>query len=287
MNMTSTKNVIKGQINAIAWVFLYMIIQIMYGGILMYLYLTYSYEFKIRFLEVFSFISNAESLNDIEWALSMTKGFMQLSNEIILPMLGLTSMTFILLFAISIKKHKEIVIKKLSIKSIVFYIMIGNSLNLFVSSILNVLPEEIMRTYNQTVGLVTTGNILLLIVVAGILIPVTEEIVFRHFIFIGNKQINIKYAAVISAIAFGVAHGNLIQGIYAGIFGIIFIFYDLKEDNLLPGMIMHITINLVSVIISSTGINEMEILLLLTLVSSSMYIVLNYFDKKEETECIQ
>ena len=54
----------------------------------------------------------------------------------------------------------------------------------------------------------------------GILAPLGEEIVFRGVVY-GQlrKVLKVPYAVVLSGLAFGLFHGNLVQAVYATVIG--------------------------------------------------------------------
>ena len=54
-------------------------------------------------------------------------------------------------------------------------------------------------------------------------------------------------AVILSALAFGIFHMNIIQGIYAAIFGLILGYVRLTRNSLLDSMITHMTINIAGV----------------------------------------
>ncbi|WP_097003239.1 CPBP family intramembrane glutamic endopeptidase [Lacrimispora amygdalina] len=51
--------------------------------------------------------------------------------------------------------------------------------------------------------------------------PVSEEIIFRGFVMRGFEKYGARYAVVMSAVIFGLFHGNMIQSIFAGLVGLI------------------------------------------------------------------
>lgn len=88
---------------------------------------------------------------------------------------------------------------------------------------------------------------LLLILAAGILVPILEELLFRGIIFSMLEKIKKGwFAVVVSAILFAFAHMNLIQGVYTFIMGLISGFIYLKTKDLRWTILMHMTINTIS-----------------------------------------
>lgn len=78
----------------------------------------------------------------------------------------------------------------------------------------------------------------------GLLGPVTEEIIFRGFIVGALKKYGKVFAICVSAILFGLLHGNLVQGIFAIGVGIIFA-YVTVEYSIKWAMALHIANNFI------------------------------------------
>ena len=247
---------IKGNAGCIGWMFLYVGIEVGVAIGLFAAYLTYSVNFKMDFLEIFSWLATEKTLSDLEYSLNMMESLVKLSDEIILPVIGISGVIICSLLVISSRKSDKKIIKKLNRQQIGRYMVIGSWLNLVITIVLYMIPERFMETYNSSVGMVLTGNYLLVVLVAGIIGPITEEVLFRYFQFNSCKAIGLRYAILVTALSFGAMHGNWIQGGYAFVLGLVFAIVNSREDNLLPSIIIHITINLSSVLISRNWSNE-------------------------------
>jgi membrane protease YdiL (CAAX protease family) len=72
---------------------------------------------------------------------------------------------------------------------------------------------------------------------ASLLGPITEELVFRGFVMRGLEKYGKHFAIIISAVLFGAFHGNLIQGMFATVVGIVLAYvamnYSIKWSILL------------------------------------------------------
>ena len=91
--------------------------------------------------------------------------------------------------------------------------------------------------------------------------PLAEEIVFRAMIFRTlRKGFALWPAAVLSGIAFGVYHMNLIQGVYASLLGILLAYIYEKTNSLLGVYLFHLSFNLmnygISFIWQQAGLSE-------------------------------
>lgn len=82
----------------------------------------------------------------------------------------------------------------------------------------------------------------------GIIIPIAEELVYRGILYRRLREYSGVRAAVLwSAVLFGVMHGNVVQGIYAGLMGVFLAWaYEICGSFLAPVMI-HIAANMSSI----------------------------------------
>lgn len=112
----------------------------------------------------------------------------------------------------------------------------------------------------------------------GVIIPLTEELVFRGLIFKRMRDwMGFTAAAVLSAAGFALFHGNIVQGIYAFFLGMLMAYVYEKYETFLAPYLLHATANILSVIISSTELGLMmyaniSTVLLLTIASVMMVV---------------
>ena len=77
--------------------------------------------------------------------------------------------------------------------------------------------------------------------------PITEELIFRGLVYTRLRQATTPLvAAVLSGIAFGAVHGNMIQFFYAFTLGVVLALIMERYHSLLPCIIVHIFFNGVS-----------------------------------------
>lgn len=79
-----------------------------------------------------------------------------------------------------------------------------------------------------------------------ILAPISEELVFRGITLSLARRFTKRFwlANIIQAVLFGVAHGNLVQGLYAFILGMILGYVYKSYNNILVPMICHLLYNI-------------------------------------------
>lgn len=89
---------------------------------------------------------------------------------------------------------------------------------------------------------------LIIIVILG---PILEEMLFRGIIFgYLKKNFNIIAAVIVQALVFGVVHGNIVQGVYAFISGILLAIVYLHYESIFACIIVHMTINLLGTLVN-------------------------------------
>lgn len=268
------KNIAYGQFACVGWMLMYSVLEVLAVMALFIYNIEHNLDFDKKFLELFSFIED-ESLSSTEYSLQVMKGLMSLTNEIILPMLIVSGLCLMIVLFIKGKVQKEKYVSTISKNDVSKYVLYGCTFNLAITLIINLIPQSFMDKYNMSVGLATTGNLFLMIVATGIMGPIAEEITFRHFILQPNRRVSEKYAIIVSAISFGIMHGNIIQGTYTFVLGLLFAREDIKENNLLPSIVMHITINTSSVLISSNWSNELAGLISFECLALAIYVLMH------------
>ena len=85
----------------------------------------------------------------------------------------------------------------------------------------------------------------------GLLIPILEELLFRGMAFrLLRRWIPFGWAMLITAVLFGVYHGNLVQFIYATICGLFLAYLCEKFGTVLASIAAHMAMNLVACIMT-------------------------------------
>lgn len=79
----------------------------------------------------------------------------------------------------------------------------------------------------------------------GILAPLGEETVFRGIVYGKLKRIsNVPIAVILSGLAFGLFHGNLVQAVYATVMGVVLALVYELFGSILASMLFHAIANL-------------------------------------------
>lgn len=151
--------------------------------------------------------------------------------------------------------------KKLNLKDAVLLLGMGAALaqfaNIFMAFVQIFLKST---TYSDSMSRIIEGKSLAYIIVwMGVIAPVAEEMLFRWLIYLRLRDyMKMAGAAVISGIIFGIYHGNITQGIYASILGIVFACVMEWSGSLWSCVFLHIGANTWSLLISEYGIRIVE-----------------------------
>ncbi len=115
------------------------------------------------------------------------------------------------------------------------------------SALINILTgTPIPQTGSE--GALTLGGNLMYFILAVLVAPVIEEIVFRGLILNGLKKYSVSFAILFSSLCFGLLHMNLYQGIPVVGMGIAFGYMYCKTGSLRVPIAMHMFNNLISVL---------------------------------------
>lgn len=123
----------------------------------------------------------------------------------------------------------------------------------FLMALVRMVLPSIFVNYDRMVQAVNLNQgypvlMLFLVVVLG---PIAEEILFRGVIYGKLREgFTLTQAAIISGAIFGIYHKNMVQGIYASLFGIILAYIFEKTKTIWGAVVTHMLFNLSSYFIS-------------------------------------
>ncbi len=110
-------------------------------------------------------------------------------------------------------------------------------------------------SYQQASDVFYSAAFAVQIVGLGIVTPLAEELMFRGVLF-GRcrEQMGFYRAAIWSSLFFSMIHGNMIQMVYALALGMFLCYAYEKFGSLKASVLLHITINMVSLIATKAGL---------------------------------
>lgn len=125
--------------------------------------------------------------------------------------------------------------------------VLGLSLNGLVAAAIELLPVPLtwIEANQESVSSAGRGGMATVFVALYIAAPLTEELVFRGKGYrILEKNCGGAVAVIVTSLLFAVAHGNMLQGIYAFTAGLIFALIIARSGSLLTGVFAHMGFNI-------------------------------------------
>ncbi len=169
----------------------------------------------------------------------------------------LTLVTYFIIFKVRKRSIiKEAGLTKLPLLHGFAMILFGGFLNVFVTLVMSAIPfpEEWLTSYTDASAAVsdTTSVVTVIFTVLGA--PIIEEIVYRGLCYNSLKRgIPMLAAMIISSWGFGISHGTAIWIIYASLLGFVLVWLREKYRSLTAPLLVHISFNLMGLLLSLTG----------------------------------
>lgn len=204
-------------------------------------------------------ISDEKTASAFSVELIMTRDYNQPMNLAYVTLVRY--IVYIVVFGIWLRKissasERKQFIKFPAIPAIPFIIVAGVAGQFFVDSALTLVRPFFSNTFSEYDKQVTSRVLgasasYVLYFAIFFVAPLAEELLFRGLIqkYVGKffHEIMDKGAdlctILFQALLFGIYHGNMIQGIYAFVLGILLGFLAVRFNSLIPGIIFHIAIN--------------------------------------------
>ncbi|MBO6137945.1 MAG: CPBP family intramembrane metalloprotease [Lachnospiraceae bacterium] len=134
---------------------------------------------------------------------------------------------------------------------------VSNILGTVVITILSVIKGAPIE--NNVFDAVMNTDIVTELIFMVILAPVVEELVFRKLIIDRTLILGDRTAIFISALCFGLFHGNLSQFIYAFMLGMIFGYIYIRTGNILITIGLHGMMNLLGSVVASSLLKMIDL----------------------------
>ena len=111
--------------------------------------------------------------------------------------------------------------------------------------------SRVFDEYSKLLQQLTDANFAVVLLFMIIIAPLSEELIFRAVILGRAKRLyGFKYANILQAILFGVYHGNLVQGIYAALIGLILGAVSFRFQTVYASIALHMIINASSLLMA-------------------------------------
>lgn len=198
--------------------------------------------------------------------------FSESSINIALNMLIISSCS-ILIFLIGSKVSKIRIssyfqASDLTLRSIVSYCIISFALR-YAGGFIGAIFEFIFSGLDLSAGTElmnyqTPKAIAIMALYACIVAPITEELMYRGFILKNLSRVSQRFGIFMSALIFGLMHGNVTQFIFTFLMGIFLAHIDIKHNSLFPSIIVHAFSNTFSTAVAYSGVLDSGIAVTLT-----------------------
>lgn len=172
---------------------------------------------------------------------------------------------------------RQATVRKKSVKILpadyIWVLMAGASIALAVNNCFSILKlGEKIGTYQEVAQDIYSGSLLGIAFRTIILAALLEEFMMRGLFYRSFSQLTGRAAAmIVSSLVFGIIHGNLLQGMYAFVLGMLFSYiYDCFGRKMTAPVIAHIAANTVSVLgskIPAVAVFFVNNMVVLTIVS--------------------
>ncbi|MBQ7706942.1 MAG: CPBP family intramembrane metalloprotease [Lachnospiraceae bacterium] len=240
-------------------------------------------------------ISNEKTVASKSIETIMSQDYTQPMNQALISAIQFS--LYILIFGIMLYK-----IKKPSVKEgffniikppIIIFLIIGGIAGQFMVdgglALLRPLFKSAFDKYDELVSSVTgVSSSWLMLLTVFLISPIAEEILFRGLVLTYSKRVMpAVFAIILQAFLFGLYHGNIIQGTYAFLMGLLLGFMVHKTDNLITCIVFHIALN-VSILLVPSGLLKVTSNAILTTAISAVILTICIFfifkkTKKQET----
>lgn len=150
---------------------------------------------------------------------------------------------------------------RISLYGIIGFLITGAFLGQYGNLLVGLFQQYLNpETYQETQSLISEGkSVWSLIFWMGMVAPFAEEIIFRWMVYLRMRDnMRVFTAALLSGLAFGIYHMNLLQGVYATIMGVIFALILEWSGNLFASVFLHMGANIWSLLVSDVMLYMLE-----------------------------
>ena len=190
---------------------------------------------------------------------------------------------------IAFKNKYSVTFDSFEINKLIYIIAIGFSLCIMCNMLVEYIPKESVNVVSENVYKLTEElNVYVTLFIICIVVPLTEEIIFRGFFYDTVKLISNSIIAILfTSISFALAHSDLQQVIYAFVAGLFLAYIKYKTTNIIYTVIMHCVMNLTAYIFIPTMFNvnteKIYILFIMFIMLLMSIVRLNLFYNNKNT----
>jgi CAAX protease family protein len=237
------------------------------------------------FLSIKLTIENHGSSN-----LDMQSAIQSVMNNNLYLITALAGIVSIFIFFILFKDKEQSIkerckFKMISFKNIIFIILITLGISAFSSAFVYLTADkfESYQKVAKTISANTTSPIALICMI--IIIPFVEEFLFRGMIFNEfKKAMPLILSIILQALIFALFHGNILQGIYTFLLGVLCALVYIWCKSIIAPIILHMTYNfmgsLVTPLLLSYSTNFVILYIVVGLLLMILFMYLLYKNSK-------
>lgn len=151
----------------------------------------------------------------------------------------------------------------LTVKRFITYIAVtltlmwaGNIIGLVITALISFITPFDVSNPVQT--LINSSDIWLNLMLISIIGPIFEEIFFRKLLIDRTMKYGAKASILVSALLFGLFHGNLNQFFYAFLIGGFFAYVYIRTGKIKYTILLHIIVNLMGSVVSLFVVSGVE-----------------------------
>lgn len=167
-------------------------------------------------------------------------------------LMGATFIALVVFFLIWYKKQKDRPVpvafdEVFCIRNLAIFLFAGLAVQIAVSMCLNLILPLFPRTYDNYMQIIESligGNVIVSVISTALLAPVAEEIIFRELMMKKLRRVfPFWFANIVQALAFGIYHLNIVQGIYAFLLGLLFGYLAYRMKSVWASVMLHGVVN--------------------------------------------
>lgn len=158
---------------------------------------------------------------------------------------GLLTLTIVLAFYLILRKKlsEALMLRPVPVPTLLTAASVAPGLYFVVIVVLGLLPEAWTESYSEASAGIDSGTLIGVISVA-VVAPIVEEFIFRSLVMNRLSRVMPGWLAVVlSAVAFGLCHGEAVWFAYAFVLGAVFGFMDLRAGSVWPSILGHVAFN--------------------------------------------
>lgn len=122
-----------------------------------------------------------------------------------------------------------------------FLMYVGNTAGTLINAFTSLFG---LSSSADAIEMIQSSSLLPIFLIAGVVGPIIEELMFRKLILDRLYPFGEKFAILVSALLFALFHGNLTQFIYAFLLGAVFGYLYCRTGKILYPILLHMAINL-------------------------------------------